>query len=72
MTINGTSSVEEAPFHTSNPPFQSHGHETLNVLLLENINDSGIQLLVAQGYYVEAIKTSLPEAQLIEKIRLVF
>lgn len=72
MTINVTSPLEVIPLKTSNFPFQSHRNESLNVLLLENVNDSGIQLLVGQGYNVEAIKTSLPEAQLIEKIRLVF
>jgi D-3-phosphoglycerate dehydrogenase len=38
-------------------------------LLLENVNIAGIEILKKQGYQVEAIKSSLPEDQLIEKIR---
>lgn len=72
MTINVTSSIEVVPLRTSNTSVQPQKRGSLNILLLENINDSGLQLLIQQGYNVEAIKTSLPEAQLIEKIRLVF
>lgn len=72
MTINVTSSIEVVPLRTSNTSVQPPKHGSLNVLLLENINESGVQLLTQQGYNVEAIKTSLTEAQLIEKIRLVF
>lgn len=43
----------------------------IKILLLENVNQSGIDILKAQGYQVEAQKASLPEAQLIEKIRCV-
>ena len=43
--------------------------EDIKILLLENVNKSGKDLLAAQGYQVEALKTSLPEDQLIEKIR---
>jgi D-3-phosphoglycerate dehydrogenase len=41
----------------------------IKILLLENVNQSGRDLLTAQGYQVEALKTSMPEAELIEKIR---
>ncbi|EKD13465.1 D-isomer specific 2-hydroxyacid dehydrogenase [Drepanopeziza brunnea f. sp. 'multigermtubi' MB_m1] len=41
----------------------------IKILLLENVNESGKQILTAQGYQVEALKTSLPEDELIEKIR---
>ncbi|KAF1351705.1 D-3-phosphoglycerate dehydrogenase-like protein [Lizonia empirigonia] len=41
----------------------------IKVLLLENVNIAGIEILQKQGYQVEAIKSSLPEDQLIEKIR---
>ncbi len=41
----------------------------IKVLLLENVNEVGINILRDQGYQVEAIKSSLPEDQLIEKIR---
>jgi D-3-phosphoglycerate dehydrogenase len=41
----------------------------IKVLLLENVNEAGISILQCQGYQVETIKASLPEDQLIEKIR---
>ena len=47
------------PFHTKD----------IKILLLENVNQSGKDLLLGQGYQVEALKTSLPEDQLIAKIR---
>lgn len=47
-------------------PFNS---QDIKILLLENVNVTGQEILRAQGYQVEALKTSLPEDQLIEKIR---
>ncbi|KAG8630749.1 hypothetical protein KVT40_002368 [Elsinoe batatas] len=47
-------------------PFQS---QDIKVLLLENVNKVGQTMLKEQGYQVEAIKSSLPEEQLIEKIK---
>lgn len=47
-------------------PFQT---QDIKVLLLENINVTGQSILKKQGYQVEALKSSLPEDQLIEKIR---
>jgi D-3-phosphoglycerate dehydrogenase len=41
----------------------------IKILLLENVNQTGRDILTAQGYQVEFLKTSLPEDQLIEKIR---
>jgi D-3-phosphoglycerate dehydrogenase len=41
----------------------------IKVLLLENVNTTGQDIMREQGYQVEAIKTSLPEEQLIEKIK---
>ncbi|KAI9741852.1 MAG: D-3-phosphoglycerate dehydrogenase 2 [Cirrosporium novae-zelandiae] len=41
----------------------------IKVLLLENVNQTGQDILSSQGYQVEFMKTSLPEDQLIEKIR---
>jgi D-3-phosphoglycerate dehydrogenase len=41
----------------------------IKILLLENVNQSGRDLLTKQGYQVEFLKSSLPEAELIEKIR---
>jgi D-3-phosphoglycerate dehydrogenase / 2-oxoglutarate reductase len=43
--------------------------QDIKILLLENVNQSGKDILTGQGYQVEALKTSLPEDQLIEKIR---
>jgi D-3-phosphoglycerate dehydrogenase len=41
----------------------------IKVLLLENVNTTGVDILKEQGYQVETIKSSLPEDQLIEKIK---
>jgi D-3-phosphoglycerate dehydrogenase len=43
--------------------------QDVKILLLENVNKTGIDILEGQGYQVESIKTSLPEDELIEKIR---
>jgi D-3-phosphoglycerate dehydrogenase len=43
--------------------------EDIKVLLLENVNQTGREILGKQGYQVEFLKSSLPEDQLIEKIR---
>lgn len=43
--------------------------EDIKILLLENVNQSGKDILSAQGYQVESLKTSLPEDELIAKIR---
>ncbi|KAE9975327.1 hypothetical protein EG328_003227 [Venturia inaequalis] len=43
--------------------------QDIKVLLLENVNEAGQSILREQGYQVEAIKTSLKEDELIEKIK---
>lgn len=43
--------------------------QDVKILLLENVNTAGQDILKKQGYQVEALKTSLSEDQLIEKIR---
>lgn len=43
--------------------------QDIKILLLENVNQSGQDMLTRQGYQVEALKSSLPEDQLIEKIK---
>jgi D-3-phosphoglycerate dehydrogenase len=43
--------------------------EDVKILLLENVNQTGRDILKGQGYQVEFQKASLPEDQLIEKIR---
>ena len=47
-------------------PFYS---QDIKVLLLENVNQIGRTMLQQQGYQVEALKSSLPEEELIEKIK---
>lgn len=41
----------------------------IKILLLENVNQSGRDILTGQGYQVEFLKSSLPEEELIQKIR---
>lgn len=41
----------------------------IKILLLENVNEGGREILARQGYQVEFLKTSLPEDELIAKIR---
>jgi D-3-phosphoglycerate dehydrogenase len=41
----------------------------MRVLLLENVNATGQDLLRAQGYQVEALTTSLGEDELVERIK---
>ena len=43
--------------------------QDIKILLLENVNQTGKDILADQGYQVESLKSSLPEDQLIEKIR---
>lgn len=43
--------------------------EDIKVLLLENVNLTGREILSREGYQVEALKSSLSEDQLIEKIK---
>ncbi|TPX15149.1 uncharacterized protein E0L32_004707 [Thyridium curvatum] len=50
-------------------PLKPFNTTDIKILLLENVNKSGQDILKGQGYQVEFLKTSLPEDQLIEKIR---
>ncbi|KAJ6146597.1 hypothetical protein N7497_008579 [Penicillium chrysogenum] len=50
-------------------PLKPFATEDIKVLLLENVNQTGREILSQQGYQVEFLKSSLPEDQLIEKIR---
>ena len=43
--------------------------EDIKILLLENVNKTGRDALAKQGYQVDFHKSSLPEDELIEKIR---
>ncbi|KAI1331919.1 D-3-phosphoglycerate dehydrogenase 1 [Xylariaceae sp. FL0255] len=77
-----TSHVSTSPTATFSPPSSLGGvyarqakqlkpfnTQDIKILLLENVNQSGKDILTGQGYQVEALKSSLPEDQLIEKIR---
>lgn len=45
--------------------------QDIKVLLLENVNKTGQDILKQQGYQVEVCKSSLPEDELIEKVKYV-
>ncbi|KAI0168204.1 D-3-phosphoglycerate dehydrogenase [Pestalotiopsis sp. NC0098] len=57
--------------HAAPKQLKPFNTQDIKILLLENVNQSGRDILTGQGYQVEALKTSLPEDQLIEKIRQV-
>ncbi len=60
------SAAGTAPMSKLLKPFKE---EDIKILLLENVNQTGKDILSQQGYQVESIKSSLPEDQLIEKIK---
>lgn len=62
------SAAGTAPLAKLLKPFKE---EDVKILLLENINKTGQDILSRQGYQVESLKSSLPEDQLIEKIKYV-
>ena len=54
---------------TSAKPLKPFATEDIKILLLENVNETGRNILTAQGYQVEALQSSLSEDELINKIR---
>lgn len=58
-STTGASTKQLKPFAT----------QDIKILLLENVNQTGRDILSRQGYQVEFLKSSLAEEQLIEKIR---
>lgn len=56
---------------TGAPPkkLQPFREQDIKILLLENVNKTGQDILRDQGYQVEALKSSLSEDQLVEKIK---
>lgn len=62
----GASAGGAAPLTKLLKPFKE---ADIRILLLENVNQTGRDLLSQQGYQVESLKSSLPEDQLIEKIK---
>lgn len=66
-SYGGFASRVPAPFPLKQlKPFAT---EDIKILLLENVNQTGRDILKEQGYQVEFYKSSLPEDELIEKIR---
>ncbi|KAK7521010.1 D-3-phosphoglycerate dehydrogenase 2 [Phyllosticta citriasiana] len=59
QSVSASHAKQLKPFNT----------QDIKVLLLENVNQTGRDILQGQGYQVEFHKSSLPEDQLIEKIR---
>ena len=43
--------------------------EDIKILLLENVNQTARDILAAQGYQVDFLKSSLPEDELVKRIR---
>lgn len=60
----GSIAAREEPKHLK--PFET---TDIKILLLENVNESGREILTGQGYQVEFLKASLAEDELIKKIR---
>jgi D-3-phosphoglycerate dehydrogenase / 2-oxoglutarate reductase len=50
-------------------PLKPFREQDIKILLLENVNQTGRDMLKGQGYQVEFLKSSLPEDQLIEKVK---
>lgn len=59
-------------FSTSQRPekvLKPFNEKEIRILLLENVNQSAIDILTKKGYNVEFLESSLPEDELIEKIK---
>ena len=50
-------------------PLKPFNTADFKILLLENVNKTGVDLLQGVNYQVTSLKSSLPEDELIEKIR---
>jgi len=69
LPLNSPSSSFPTLTRTTTKNLKPFATQDIKVLLLENVNTAGQDILRAQGYQVEALKTSLPEDELIEKIK---
>lgn len=70
MTFHhGSQQSYSGPPKASAKQLKPFNTQDVKVLLLENVNLTGQAILKKQGYQVEALKSSLPEDQLIEKIQ---
>lgn len=67
-TLSG-SHLTRAATGTLTKQLKPFATEDIKILLLENVNVTGRDLLEAQGYQVTHLKSALPEDELIEKIR---
>ncbi|KAL1999662.1 hypothetical protein VTN02DRAFT_4204 [Thermoascus thermophilus] len=65
----GASALPRPASSTAAKHLKPFATEDIKILLLENVNQTGRDILAEQGYQVESLKSSLPEDQLIEKIR---
>lgn len=54
---------------TSTKQLMTFATEDIKILLLENVNKTGREALEKQGYQIEFHKSSLPEDDLIAKIK---
>ena len=69
--------ISGSPNAVSTSPTQSYLSQyvpskptkVLKLLLLENVNQTAINIFKGQGYQVEFYKSSLPEEELLEKIK---
>ena len=64
-----TASRSRRDTNTGGKSLRPFDTQAIKILLLENVNKAGQDILRAQGYQVEALSSSLPEAELIEKIK---
>jgi len=69
MSFHSQNSPYSAPHSVSTKHLKPFQTQDVKVLLLENVNLTGQAILKKEGYQVEALKSSLPEAELIEKIQ---
>ena len=72
MGIEGTSpNLRRTTTGPVPKPLKPFREQDIKILLLENVNQTGKDILQGQGYQVESMKSSLPEDQLIEKIKYI-
>ncbi|HHG84687.1 MAG TPA: phosphoglycerate dehydrogenase, partial [Bacteroidetes bacterium] len=64
-----TPSFDEFLYHNNLPMAISYPKNRIKVLLLENVHSNARELLLEEGYQVELLPHSLPEAELCEAIR---
>lgn len=68
-SFSGPRSIGGFPVPSRAKTLKPFATTDIKVLLLENVNTTGIQILEEQGYQVESLRASLNEDELIEKIR---